>query len=93
MEYFTPGVAELLLLGFGSQVKASVLLDQLPSKGEALIVNFHGINTFNMTNFKLLMVEVGTVLCSDVREQAVSAPTPRSWTQPNSQLACPHLLP
>lgn len=53
MEYFTPGVAELLLLGFGSQVKASVLPDQLPSKGEALIVKFPWHKYFQYDQFQV----------------------------------------
>lgn len=56
------------------------------------MANFHSINTSIVANLKLLRVEVGTLLCSE-GQQGIPAPTPRSWTQPNSQLACPQLLP
>lgn len=45
-----------------------------------------------MTNFKLPIVELGTVLCSEEQEQDIHAPTPRSRAQSNSQLAYPQPL-
>ena len=54
-----------------------------------MIANFYSVNTAIMANFKLPIVELGPVFCSEVQKQGI--PAPMSWTQPKRQLAWPQL--